>query len=118
MDKTMKLITGEETVDGERQLTYKSYPYPLHVKGSLLKKGIDIAAELEGTGVESLSGKTVDKLADFVVEVYAKQFTRDELLDGLQAHEVMDKLTEVMMFVISGEEQAGNSKKFATEQVS
>lgn len=116
-DKTMKLITGTKTVDGEQQLEYTSYPYPLHVKGGLIIKAIDLAASMEKAD-ENISGKMVTDLADFAVEVYNKQFTRDELIDGLQAHEVMETLTGVLQFVISGENQLGEKKEFIQKKTS
>lgn len=114
-DRTMKLITGVSVVDEEQQLEYKTYPYPIFVKGGLIKKAIDLAAKLE-SGDNEFSGATVDELADFVVEVYANQFTRDELIDGLQAHEVIPKLSGVLEFVITGEEQQGKQRQFIQEK--
>ena len=117
MDRTMKLVTGMTVVDGEQQLEYKTYPYPIFVKGGLVKKAIDLAAELENKENE-FNGEMVDKLADFTVEVYANQFTRDELIDGIQAHELMIKLSDVLQFVIMGEENKGKQKEFIQEKTS
>lgn len=117
IDKTMKLITGVEVVDGEQVLQYKSYPYPIYVKGGLVKRAIDIGADMENKDNE-FNAKVIDTLADFTVEVYANQFTRDELIDGIQAHELMEKLTDVLQFIIAGEEKKGKSKEFIQEKMS
>lgn len=116
-DRTLKLVTGIDIVDGEQQLVYKSYPYPIFVKGGLVKKAIDIAADMEQTENTTMA-QNIDKLADFVVEVYGNQFSRDELIDGIQAHELMEKLSGVLKFVISGEENSGEQKKFIQEKMS
>ena len=116
-DKTMKLITGVKTVDGKQELEYTTYPYPLHVKGSLIIKAIDLASTLEKTE-ENINSKMITDLADFVVEVYAKQFTRDELIDGLQAHEVIETLTGVLQFVIAGNQKLGENKEFIQKKTS
>ncbi len=113
----MKLITGEETVDGEKQLVYTTYPYPLHAKGGLIIKAIDLAASLENAE-DNINSKMITDLADFVVEVYAKQFTRDELIDGLQVHEVLETLTGVLQFVIAGNQRSGESKEFIQKKTS
>lgn len=113
--KDMKLVTGIKTVDEEQQLEYKTYPYPIFVKGSITKQAIDLGAELEGIE-ENISSDIVDKMADFVVEVYGKQFKRDELIDGIQAHELMPKLSSVLQFVMSGDEEKGKQEKFIQEK--
>jgi|SRR5690625_283437 len=105
-DRTLKLVTGIEVVDGEQQLVYESYPYPLFVKGGLVKKAFEIAAEMEKSNEETIE-QNIDKLADFVVEVYGNKFTRDELIDGIQAHELIKTLMGVVQFVMTGE-NAGN----------
>ena len=108
-DRTLKLVTGTEIVDGEQQLVYKSYPYPLFVKGGLVKKAFEIAAEMEKSSQEKIV-QNIDKLADCVVELYGKQFTRDELIDGVQAHELLQTLNKVVEFVMTGE-SSGNGQK-------
>ena len=117
IDKTMKLITGTKTVDGKQELEYTTYPYPLHAKGSLVIKAIDLAYELEKSE-ENINSKMITDLADFTVEVYAKQFTRDELIDGLQAHEVIETLTSVLQFVIAGNQKLGENKEFIQKKTS
>lgn len=111
----MKLITGVEIVDGEQKLSTKTYPYPIYVKGGLVKKAVEIGAKLESEDNEFNSG-IIDDLADFTVEVYANQFTRDELIDGIQAHELMGKLTDVLQLIITGEEEKGKQKEFIQEK--
>src|SRR5699024_12294841 len=100
-DKTMKLITGVKTVDGKQELEYTTYPYPLHVKGRLIIKAIDLASSLENAE-ENINSKAIAHLPDYVVEVYAKQFTRDELIDGLHAQQVIETLTSALQLVIPG----------------
>lgn len=117
-DRTMKLVTGVRTNhEGQQELEYRTYPYPIFVKGGLVKKAVDLAAAMESEENE-FSGQVIDELADFVVEVYAKQFTRDELIDGLQAHEVMTKLSDVLQFVIMGEENKAKKNQFIQEVTS
>lgn len=113
--KDMELVTGVKEVNGEQVLEYKTYPYPIFVKGSITKQAIDLGAELEGIE-KNISSDVVDKMADFVVEVYGRQFERDELIDGIQAHELMPKLSSVLQFVMSGDEDKGKQKEFIQEK--
>ena len=115
-NRDLKLVTGVKTVDGEQQLEYKTYPYPIFVKGGIVKRAVDLASKLESQ--EDLSSSIVDDMADFVVDVYGNQFTRDELIDGTQAHELMEKLSEVLQLVMTGEAVKGKQKEFIQEKMS
>lgn len=116
MSKTIKLITGVKMNDnGEQELVYKEYPYPIFVKGSIVKKAIDLGADMESAS-ENINSKLIDDLADFTVELYAKQFTRTELIDGTQADELMDMLISKLTLVLGGEEDKAETKKFIEEK--
>lgn len=116
--KDMVLVTDVvKNKEGIDELVTKTYPYPIFVKGSITKQAIDLGAKLEGAESD-ISSDIVDDMADFVVNVYGDQFDRDELIDGLQAHEVMNKLGDVLSFVMSGEEQENESRKFIQAKTS
>lgn len=116
-NKDMKLVTGvKEADDGTQKLEYKTYPYPIFVKGSITKQAIDLGAELEGIE-ENISSDVVDKMADFVVNVYGNQFDRDELIDGIQAHQLMPRLSRVLQEVMgSTDDSSGKQEKFIQEK--
>src|SRR5699024_12799413 len=66
--KTLTLVTG---IDEEKnEVITQDYPYPIFVKGSLVKKAIDLGVELEKLGEENVDSGVVDDLADFAVELY------------------------------------------------
>lgn len=116
MSKTIKLVTGIEVNDaGEQELVEKEFPYPIFVPGGLVKKAIDLGAKLEKSS-DSVSGKLIDDLADFTVELYGKQFTRQELVDGVHAEELMDTLLNNMMSVLGSDAQENETKKFIEEK--
>lgn len=111
-NRDMKLVVDIVEKEGKQELVYKTYPYPIFVKGSITKQAIDLGAELEGIE-ENISSDVVDKMADFVVNVYNQAFTRDELIDGIQAHELMPKLSSVLQFVMgTGDESKSKQEKF------
>lgn len=108
--KTITLVTDVKVNNkGEQELVTVDYDYPLFVKGSLVKKAIDIGAELEKDN--EVNSKVIDKLANFAVELYGKQFTRDELIDGTDASELITLLTSILSIVMGGNE-GNETKKF------
>lgn len=117
MNKDMKLVTGvKEDDEGKQTLEYKTYPYPIFVKGSITKQAIDLGAELEGIETNISSG-VVDKMADFVVNVYGNQFEREELIDGIQAHELMPRLSRVLQEVMgAGDDSKTKQENFIKEK--
>jgi len=56
----------------------------------------------ETSSFDSIDSKTLDKMADFVVSLYDKQFTRDDLYAGLGADDLITTLIENMTKVIKG----------------
>lgn len=117
-NKDIKLVTGVNVVDGEQQLEYKTYPYPIFVKGGIVKRGIELAARLEKQEEGDFNAGVIDEMADFAVEVYGNQFTRDELIDGTQAHELMERLSGVLSYIMQGEQDKGKQKEFIQEKMS
>jgi len=112
--KTLTLVTG---IDEEKnEVITQDYPYPIFVKGSLVKKAIDLGVELEKLGEENVDSGVVDDLADFAVELYNKQFTRDELIDGIDASDLFTKLTEILSSVMGGDGGNAQTKKHITEK--
>ena len=116
MSKSIKLVTGVEVNENnEQELVYKEYPYPIFVQGGLVKRAIDLGAKLEKSS-DSVSSKVIDDLADFTVELYNKQFTRQELIDGIHAEELLDKLTSNLFSVLGSEAKEVESQNFIEEK--
>lgn len=110
-NKTITLVTGIEQNDaGEQELVTVDYSYPIFVKGSLVKKAIDLGVQLEKNG--DVNSSVIDKLASYAVELYGKQFTKDELIDGTDASELLDTLTGVLGLVMGVEDEGNETKKF------
>ena len=110
-NKTITLVTG---VSKENELITQDYAYPIFVKGALVKKAIDLGVKLNKS-VDGINSGFIDELADFAVELYGKQFKRDELIDGIDATELIKKLTEVLGMVMGGAEDSGNAAPSLTE---
>ena len=53
----------------------------------------------------------LDVLADFVIRIYDKQFTKKELMAGLHAPEIQEELAAQVQFIAAGQ-QDDETKKF------
>lgn len=69
------------------------------VTARFFRKALEIN---EQTDFNQLKTKDLDKLIDFIVDVYGKQFTRDELYDGLPADKLMSVLSESISGIVGG----------------
>jgi len=77
------------------------------VKARAFRKAIEITEQID---FNKLKTKDLDTLIDFVVDVYGKQFTRDELYDGLDADKLISTLSESIGGIVSGVAEKLESK--------
>src|SRR5699024_8609212 len=108
--KSIKLVTDFETLET------KEYPYPPFVKGSFVKRALELGTQMNKEGQE-VDETIIDDLADFVVDLYGNKFTREELIDGTDATELMDLLIDTLMSVMGAGAQI-EQKKFMKEKTS
>lgn len=106
----IKLVTGVE--EGEVQT--KVYYTPPFIPFTLVYEAMDIMA-----GAEKEDKSERDMFNDFAVfiaeGVYQKQFTVDQLLEGLHAPDAIQTLREQVEFVAQGN-QSEETKKFLAEK--
>ncbi|MBV2197458.1 hypothetical protein KQR56_10085 [Bacillus velezensis] len=67
------------------------------IKGRLLRNAIQLSKE---TNFDELTEETLDKLVNYVVEVYGKQFTQDDFYDGISAPDMITTITETIHQVV------------------
>lgn len=77
------------------------------VKARMFRKAIEINEQID---FDKLKSKDLDTLIDFVVDVYGKQFTRDEFYDGLPADKLMSTLSESISGIVGGVTEKLESK--------
>jgi|SRR5699024_9893211 len=102
--KQLELVTDiKEDKDGNQELVTEAYNPPIFVKGSMVKKAISLGVKLEKS-TESISSEVVDELAAFAVELYGNKFTAEELIDGIDAKDLMNELMGILTSVMGGDD--------------
>ena len=71
----------------------------------------DAVTIVEKMDIDKMQGKDMDALIDFMVKVYDKQFTRDDVYDGLYADELMTSLMDTVQTVVNGTAKRLEPKK-------
>jgi hypothetical protein len=94
--------------DGEKK-TYSQF----FVSARYMRKALEMKTEMN---LNNLSVEDIDTVINFVVEVFGKQFTYDDVYDGLSYDELVDTIfSDVFMNVMQGRKQElseeGNEKK-------
>lgn len=69
------------------------------VKARMFRKAI---AMTDAIDLENIKAKDLDEMVNFMVEAYGKQFTLDEVYDGLNSADLMPALTGCITEVVSG----------------
>lgn len=99
--KSLTLITKvKDKIKGEVET--KTYPFPLFVEGFFTKKAIDLGAELEENEYV-VDSELFERLTNYTVELYAKQFTSDELINGIHQGQIINTFINVLFGVLQGD---------------
>lgn len=75
----------------------------LFVSARYMRKAMELRMKMN---LNNLSMDDVDTVANFVVDVFDKQFTSDDLFDGLSYDELVDTIfDDIFMVIMQGEKQ-------------
>ena len=103
MDITLK-------IDGKDKTFTTSF-----ISARMLRRTIEVA---QGVNFDNISPEELDKLIDYVVELFANQFTRDDVYDGLASKDLIPTITKCinevvgqMAEVTSGEGKTSNGER-------
>lgn len=99
--KALTLITGIK--DNETQeVETKTYQYPFFVKGIFTKMAVDLGEKLESKEY-TFTSEMFDELANFFVELYNNQFTKDELMEGINQGLIVNTFIAMLFGVLQGD---------------
>lgn len=79
------------------------------ISARMVRRTIAISSEIN---FENISPEELDKLMDYIVELFGGQFDRDELYDGLASKDLIPTITRCINEVVGavGEATAGEEK--------
>ncbi|SEQ23733.1 hypothetical protein SAMN05216232_1992 [Virgibacillus subterraneus] len=94
------------------ELITENYLTPLFIPMKMVYEAIDMMEAIEDSAGSAKSEKEIiDKLSIFVVNLYDKQFTKEELNNGLHGPEATQKLQQQVLFAARGV-QDDDTKKY------
>lgn len=67
--------------------------------GRIVRSAIDILGKIN---MNNISGEELDMIIDFTVDAYGKQFTRDQVYDGLYADELLSEMLKTITAITRG----------------
>ena len=77
----------------EKERTFKAG----FISGRRLRETMDMSEKLEG---KKQNGETLDSMVDYLVNLFGKQFTRDEFYDGIASDKILSTFTECVQGVM------------------
>ena len=79
------------------------------ISARMVRRTIEVSS---GVNFENISPEELDKLVDYIVELFSNQFTRDDVYDGLSSRELIPTITKCINEVVGGlsETTAGEEK--------
>lgn len=97
MELKLEFVTGQDA-NGEDITELKTF-ITNKIKARMVRKSTEIAKEVD---FNNLTPESLDKLIDFVCEVYKNKFTRDDLYDGLDAEKLVPTLLDTIQGITDG----------------
>ena len=64
------------------------------ISARMVRRTIEVS---QGVDFDNISPEELDKLIDYIVELFNNQFTRDDVYDGLQSKDLIPTITNVSM---------------------
>lgn len=103
----------------EGEIVTEKYLTPVFIPFSVVYEAIDMSQVIDKSEENKNSSsekELIAKLLDFVAnKIYNKQFTKEELFNGLHAPDAIQTLQEQIIFVAQGQ-QSDETKKFLAKK--
>lgn len=102
---------GEPVTDAEGNPKYDTFITPTQIP---FRKIYDAADLMDGdTEQQQSTQENIDQMLDMVVDIYNKQFTKNDLLDRLHAPDAVDELQQQIQFIAQGQMDEERKKQLA-----
>ena len=69
------------------------------ISARMVRRTIEVS---NGINFESLKAEELDKLVDYIVELFGSQFTRDDVYDGLASKDLLSTIMNCINEVVGG----------------
>ena len=73
------------------------------ISARMVRRTIEVS---NGINFQNLTPEELDKLIDYIVELFGSQFTRDEVYDGLSSKDLIPTITKCINEVVGGMTEA------------
>ena len=79
------------------------------ISARMVRRTIEVS---QGVDFDNITPEELDKLIDYIVELFGNQFTRDDVYDGLQSKDLIPTITKCINEVVGemSEVTAGDGK--------
>jgi hypothetical protein len=67
------------------------------ISARMVRRTIEVS---QGVDFDNISPEELDKLIDYIVELFNNQFTRDDVYDGLQSKDLIPTITKCINEVV------------------
>ena len=102
---------GNAVTDSEGNAKYDTFITPTHIP---FRKIYDAANLMDNSSdVEKSAQENIDEMLDMVVDLYNNQFTKDSLLDRLNAPDAVEELQQQIEFIAQGQMDEERKKQLA-----
>lgn len=102
--KELTLVTDVDVKS--KEVKTETYQYPFFVQGIYTKKAIDLGVEVEENEY-MINGELFEKLSNFFAELYGKQFTKEELTNGIDQRQIIEAFITMLFGVLQGDPKNG-----------
>src|SRR5690625_2938356 len=87
--KAITLVTGVKDYEN-KEVEVKKYQHPFFTKGFFIKRAIELGAEFE-ENEQVIPMDLLNRLTNFITELYNNQFTDEELINGINSDRIIDR---------------------------
>lgn len=101
---------GKAKVNADGDVQYETFITPTMIP---FRKIYDAADLMDGQDKGDSAQESMDEMLDMVVDIYGGQFTKDDLLDRLNAPDAVDELTQQIEFIAQGQMDDERKKELA-----